>query len=302
MLTMQVVFYISAVCACLVASAVSSVAWTPHLLLDAAQATVFTPAGWVSICGLFAAAFATAAALPPVVERAKKAVDFTFTVFFVHGALCAASAGAVPLNATWWLSTTVAFVVAAALGEYLCVRREMSEISVDDILRRRKPAASLNAAGGGGASAAGAEGGSIRAISAAAPPPPLLSIITTDDDVRERGADGVGGVGVVLGSVGGGGGGGGGGTGIGGTSGGGSGGGGGGGGRGRWSHSISRWCALLFRRRLAVGGIHVFVAADSGPRRWQRRGARPLRQHRVVRDSAEDVRSGGLWVGRQRRV
>lgn len=197
MLTLQAVFYASAACACFVAASVSAVAWSPLLLLDAAHATVFTPAGWVSICGLFAAAFATAAALPPVVERAKKAVDFTFTVFFVHGALCAAAAGALPLNATWWLSTAVAFVVAAALGEYLCVRREMSEISVDDILRRRKPAAPSGA--GVGASAAAAvsvAAGESRAIGSAAPLPPLLKIVTTDDD----GACGSSGVGGAMGS------------------------------------------------------------------------------------------------------
>ncbi len=99
--------------------------------------TVFSPAGWASIAGLFAGALAAATALPPIVERAKKAVDFAFTVFFFHGCMCTFWSKSLPMNSTWWLTISVAFIFAAALGEHLCVRREMTDISVEDVFKSR---------------------------------------------------------------------------------------------------------------------------------------------------------------------
>lgn len=78
---------------------------------------------------------AMAVALAVVVERAKKSLDFSFTVYFLHVAICSIF-GAFPVNATWWLTHVVAFILSSALGEWLCLKKEMQEISVDDILGR----------------------------------------------------------------------------------------------------------------------------------------------------------------------
>jgi len=174
--------------------------FTWALLFDAASLTVFTPQGWCRIVSLFATSLATAAALPPVIERSKKAVDFSFTAYLLHGAACAYARGEVPTNGTWWVTHVCAFILTAALGEYLCMRREMQEISVDDVMesdrRRARRAAAAGAsppaaaaaaaaavaaqlAGAAALSPSGGEGGSGGAVAAAAappppPPPPLL--------------------------------------------------------------------------------------------------------------------------------
>lgn len=103
-------------------------------MLDPDAFTVFTSLGWCLIAALFASAVASAAFLALVVGRMKKSLDFAFTVYFLH-VVCVSSTYAFPQNTTWWLCNTVCFVITAGLGEYLCLRKELQDISVDDILR-----------------------------------------------------------------------------------------------------------------------------------------------------------------------
>jgi hypothetical protein len=139
------------------------------LLFDAPSLTVFSPAGWCRIVSLFAASIASAAALPPVIERSKKAVDFAFTVYLLHGAACAQWHGALPANGTWWVTHACAFILTAALGEYLCMRREMQDISVDDVLESDRRRARRAAAGASPpAAAAAAAAVALQLASAAA--------------------------------------------------------------------------------------------------------------------------------------
>jgi membrane-bound acyltransferase YfiQ involved in biofilm formation len=97
---------------------------------------VFSTLGWVAIAGMVFTAFATAGMLAVVVERVKKCMDFTFTVYFLHVLLSWALTGAFPTSGVWWLVLVLSFIITAALGEYLCLQREMQEISVEDIMRR----------------------------------------------------------------------------------------------------------------------------------------------------------------------
>ena len=153
-LLLQLIFYVVFSLVSYSSCFLSNTKWSPDLLLDVTHMTVFSPAGWSSIAGLFAGALAAATALPPIVERAKKAVDFAFTVFFFHGCMCTFWGQSMPMNSTWWLTISVAFIFAAALGEHLCVRREMTDISVEDVFKsravRRVRAAEAVVGGGGG--------------------------------------------------------------------------------------------------------------------------------------------------------
>ena len=123
---------------------------------------VFSHHGWVAISSMVAAAFVTAASLSYIVERAKKCMDFTFTVYFIHVLVCWATTRSFPVSGSWWLVLVLCFIITAALGEYLCLQREMQEISVADIMRRRQGAADRATAAatghGGGARAASRRG------------------------------------------------------------------------------------------------------------------------------------------------
>ena len=84
--------------------------------------------GWMAIVTNAIAAVAGAAALPVVVERAKKCWDFTFTVYFLHWLACVGFGG-FPSSWTWWLTTLLCVVIMSVGGEQLCMRVEMAEIT-----------------------------------------------------------------------------------------------------------------------------------------------------------------------------
>ena len=99
----------------------------------------FTTLGWITITGLIFTALASAYFLAVVVERVKKSLDFAFTLYFLHLLVTwAGSDGGFPLKGTWWMLQVLCFILTAALGEYLCLRREMQDISVDDIMASRQ--------------------------------------------------------------------------------------------------------------------------------------------------------------------
>lgn len=83
--------------------------------------------GWCNtvctiVSGIFGAYF-----LSIIVERAKRCVDFTFTLFFIHIISCTCFLE-FPLGWEWWLLQVVTSVLMATLGEYWCSLQELKEI------------------------------------------------------------------------------------------------------------------------------------------------------------------------------
>jgi len=76
--------------------------------------------------------------LSVVVERAKKCLDFCVTLFVLHWLLCVWYAG-VPTELLFYGLHLVATVIAAVSGEYLCMRKELAEISLSDFAARTSP-------------------------------------------------------------------------------------------------------------------------------------------------------------------
>lgn len=66
----------------------------------------------------------------PVVERARKCLDFTSTIYILHLFACTLYYG-FPTNWVWWLTIGLLVIFQSALSEYLCLRRELEEIPVD---------------------------------------------------------------------------------------------------------------------------------------------------------------------------
>ena len=65
--------------------------------------------------------------LSNVVEKSKRCVDFTFTLFLVHIVACTMYLQ-FPLVWEWWVTQVVASVVMASMGEYICARTELLDI------------------------------------------------------------------------------------------------------------------------------------------------------------------------------
>jgi len=92
-----------------------------------------TISGWLESFNTMACAVSGAYLLSLIVERSKKCVDFTFTVFFIHIVSCTFYYQ-FPLVWEWWLIQVVSSVLMATIGEYWCSIQELKDI----------PAVSLN--------------------------------------------------------------------------------------------------------------------------------------------------------------
>ncbi|KAJ1436849.1 integral membrane protein S linking to the trans Golgi network-domain-containing protein [Ochromonadaceae sp. CCMP2298] len=84
-------------------------------------------AGWIETLAILLSGLAGAYLLSLIVEKAKKCVDFTFTLYFIHIVICCFYYE-LPLEWEWWLVHVVASVAMASLGEYLCSRAELEDI------------------------------------------------------------------------------------------------------------------------------------------------------------------------------
>jgi len=91
--------------------------------------------GWIAIIACFLNALAGAFFLCLVVERAKKCLDFTATVYILH-LMATVGFGGFPTSAAWWITEGLAFGLMVVLGEWLCARREMRDISLPTVNTR----------------------------------------------------------------------------------------------------------------------------------------------------------------------
>jgi hypothetical protein len=90
--------------------------------------TFDTWSGWTIIFCTFLGALGGAYLLSIVVEKSKKCVDFTFTLYFMHILICGFYSGEFPLQWEWWLIMVLSSVVMASLGEYICSKAELEDI------------------------------------------------------------------------------------------------------------------------------------------------------------------------------
>ena len=108
-----------------------------HVLFSSAVSLdhFFTPkyvnfvsvSGWIESISAILCAVVGAFLLSTIVERAKKCVDFTFTLYCLHVMACSFYLQ-FPLVWEWWLVQVVSSVVVATLGEFLCARAELQDI------------------------------------------------------------------------------------------------------------------------------------------------------------------------------
>ncbi len=83
--------------------------------------------GWIENFCALGAAVVGAYLLSIIVEKSKKCVDFTFTLYLIHIAWCTFYYK-FPMEVEWWIVNVVSSVVMASLGEYLCALKELEDI------------------------------------------------------------------------------------------------------------------------------------------------------------------------------
>eukprot|EP00897_Mesotaenium_endlicherianum_P010342 jgi/Mesen1/9336/ME000061S08784 len=103
--------------------------FTLQFFFDYTTITARTFAGWCTMFAFLANSLAGAGSLLLLVERTKKCLDFTVTVYFIHLFFCIVYKG-VPSTLLWWVLNGVCLVVMTVLGEWLCMRREQREIPI----------------------------------------------------------------------------------------------------------------------------------------------------------------------------
>lgn len=96
---------------------------------DYATVTASTVTGWCVIASFLLSSLAGAGVLPYVIERAKKCLDFSATLYIIHIFICIVYGGW-PSSTTWWIVNITGFAVMALFGEYLCIKRELREIPI----------------------------------------------------------------------------------------------------------------------------------------------------------------------------
>lgn len=62
-----------------------------------------------------------------VIERAKKCLDFSATLYIIHLFICIIYGGW-PVSLTWWVVNLTGLAVMSLVGEWLCIKRELKEI------------------------------------------------------------------------------------------------------------------------------------------------------------------------------
>lgn len=75
--------------------------------------------------------FLGAIALYFIVQRSKKCLDFSVTLYVFHFILCT-FIKSFPMGFEWWIVNIFNVLVMAILGEFLCYRRELQSVSLRD--------------------------------------------------------------------------------------------------------------------------------------------------------------------------
>ncbi|XP_047316951.1 protein SYS1 homolog [Impatiens glandulifera] len=96
---------------------------------DYATVTTSTVTGWCVIASFVFSSILGAVYMLYLVERAKKCLDFSATIYIIHLFICIVYGGW-PSSITWWVVNGSGIAAMALLGEYLCIRREMRDIPI----------------------------------------------------------------------------------------------------------------------------------------------------------------------------
>jgi hypothetical protein len=107
-------------------------------LFDWRQTTFNNLQGWMVFIAFFINSFLVSIAIRFIVKRAKKCLDFSATVYFIHLVAVSLFSNGIPRGTSWWLCTLSSFAITAVFSEWLCLQDEMKEIPLASIPSRRR--------------------------------------------------------------------------------------------------------------------------------------------------------------------
>lgn len=88
-----------------------------------------TVTGCFAIAAFLLSSLAGAGYILYLIERAKKCLDFSATLYIIHLFICIMYGGW-PSSLTWWVVNLTGLLLMTYLGEWLCIRRELKEIPI----------------------------------------------------------------------------------------------------------------------------------------------------------------------------
>ncbi|KAL3798833.1 hypothetical protein HJC23_004621 [Cyclotella cryptica] len=88
---------------------------------------IWTAMGWIDNAAVLFSSIVGAVMLALIVEKSKKCLDFSVTLFIIHVIFCSIYGG-FPSTWDWWIIHIMGMIIMVVLGEYLCSKRELSDI------------------------------------------------------------------------------------------------------------------------------------------------------------------------------
>lgn len=88
---------------------------------------LWTKEGWIDNITILLSCFINAMLLALIVEKSKKCLDFSITLFTVHFVICTMYNG-FPSSWDWWIVHILGMIIMVLFGEYLCSRVELRDI------------------------------------------------------------------------------------------------------------------------------------------------------------------------------
>jgi hypothetical protein len=90
---------------------------------------IWSAAGWVDNGAVLSASIIGAILLTVIVEKSKKCLDFSITLFVLHLVVCTVyTGGNIPSTWDWWIIHFIGMIIMVLFGEYLCSKKELSDI------------------------------------------------------------------------------------------------------------------------------------------------------------------------------
>ena len=102
------------------------------LLFDTEMLGLHTVLGVVTTACHFIPSITGALSLSVVVGRSKQCLDYTLTLYLFHFLLCVINFS-FPHNAVWWMLLLVNISTMTLIAEYLCMKRELREIAIQNV-------------------------------------------------------------------------------------------------------------------------------------------------------------------------
>jgi hypothetical protein len=127
MAAIQLAFYFAYLLSVMLLDYFQGLSFTRDQVVNHALYRITTPLGRAAVCGQFAGGAAAAALFSALETRARHALDFVSTAYFLHALVATVFCG-LPRSLGWWLWCAAGWGGSTLLAEALSARVELQEI------------------------------------------------------------------------------------------------------------------------------------------------------------------------------